>query len=114
MRPQPEREPRAAGPPGPSGPPGPPGPPGKLPIVKLWQPDSVTYEAQVISYDGATYQALRDTAQKPGGSDWICLAVAGRDAISTPQMRGTHNKGEQYGKLDVVALNGGLVHRAPA
>jgi len=50
----------AAGPPGPSGSPraaGPPGAPGKLPIVKLWQPDSVTYEAQVVSYDGATYQA---------------------------------------------------------
>jgi len=49
-----------AAPPGPPGPPGSPGPagaPGKLPIVKLWQPDSVTYEAQVVSYDGATYQA---------------------------------------------------------
>jgi len=28
------------------GAPGPPGAPGKLPIVKLWQPDSVTYEAR--------------------------------------------------------------------
>ena len=43
---------------------------------------------QVVSYDGATYQSLRDTAQKPGGSDWICLAVADKDGI-TPRVRGT-------------------------
>src|SRR5262245_38204449 len=28
------------GPPGPEGPSGPPGPPGKLPVVKLWTPDT--------------------------------------------------------------------------
>ena len=42
----------------------------------------------------------------PGGSDWICLAVAGRDAI-TPEVRGTYKNGEQYKKLDVCAFNGG-------
>jgi hypothetical protein len=94
-----------AAPPGPPGPPGTPGAPGKLPIVKLWQPESVSYEAQVVSYGGATYQALRDTAQKPGGSDWICLAMPGRDAI-TPEVRGTYKEGEQYGKLNIVMLNG--------
>jgi hypothetical protein len=100
----------AAGPPGPSGPPGPagaPGAPGKLPIAKIWRQESVTYEAEVVCYDGSLYQALKDTAQVPGGSDRICLAVAGRDAISTPEMRGTYNKGEQYEKFDVVALDGG-------
>jgi len=95
-----------AAPPGPPGQAGPPGPPGKLPIVKIWQPESVSYEAQVVSYDGATYQALRDTAQKPGGSDWICLAVAGRDAKS-PCVRGTFNADAEYRELDIVALNGG-------
>jgi hypothetical protein len=94
-----------AAPPGPPGPPGTPGAPGKLPIVKLWQPESVSYEAQVVSYGGATYQALRDTAQVPGGSDWICLALAGRDAV-TPEVRGTYKQDEQYKKLDIVALNG--------
>jgi hypothetical protein len=98
------------GPPGPSGPPGPagaPGAPGKLPIAKIWRQDSVTYEGEVVCFDGSLYQALKDTGQVPGGSDWICLAVGGRDAISTPEVRGTYNKGEQYEKLDVVALNGG-------
>jgi hypothetical protein len=99
----------AAGPPGPSGargPSGPPGAPGKLPIVKLWQPDSVTYEAQVVSCDGATYQALRDTGQRPGGSDWICLAVRGRDAKS-PRVRGTFSADAHYQELDIVAHGGG-------
>jgi hypothetical protein len=94
-------------PPGPPGPPGPAGAPGKLPIAKIWRQDSVSYEADVVCYDGSLYQALKDTAQVPGGSDWICLAVAGRDAVSTPEVRGTYNKGERYEKLDVVALDGG-------
>ena len=72
----------------------------------------VTYEAEVVCYDGSLYQALKDTAQVPGGSDWICLAVAGRDAI-TPQVRGTYKDGEQYKKLDIVALNGASFIRAP-
>jgi hypothetical protein len=99
----------AARPPGPSGPPGAPGPqgaPGKLPIVKVWQPDSVTYEAQVVSYEGGTYQAMGDTAQKPGGTDWVCLAVPGRSAKS-PRVRGTYAADAQYEALDIVALEGG-------
>ena len=90
----------------------PPGAPGRLPIAKIWHQDSVTYEAEVVCYDGALYQALKDTAHVPGGSDWICLAVAGRDAI-TPQVRGTYKDGEQYKKLDIVALNGASFIRAP-
>ena len=73
---------------------------------------SVSYEAEFVCYDGSLYQALKDTAQVPGGSDWICLAVAGRDAI-TPQVRGTYKDGEQYKKLDIVALNGASFIRAP-
>jgi hypothetical protein len=36
------------GPPGPSGPRGEQGPPGKLPIVKLWMPETVYYEGGVV------------------------------------------------------------------
>jgi hypothetical protein len=77
-----------------------------LPVVKLWTPDTVFYEGDVVAYDGGTFQATRDTGQPPThAAHWICLAVAGKDAI-TPKVRGTYNKGEQYEKLDVVALNG--------
>jgi hypothetical protein len=89
--------------------------PGRLPVAKLWQPDSVTYEAQVVSHDGASYQALRDTAQMPGGSDWICVARAGRDGRDglTPNVRGTFNAYKTYARLDVVEFdNGGLVASA--
>src|SRR5262249_41492030 len=79
---------------------------GKLPIAKIWRQDSVTYEAEVVCYDGSLYQALKDTAQVPGGSDWICLALAGRDGV-TPDVRGTYKPGKDYKYLDIVALNGG-------
>jgi hypothetical protein len=49
---------------------------------------------------------LRDTAQKPGGSDWIRLAVAGKDGI-TPRVRGTFSADAQYQELDIVAHGGG-------
>jgi hypothetical protein len=61
--------------------------PGKLPVAKIWYPESVIYEAEVVSYDGALRQACKDTAQVPGGSDWICVARAGRDGL-TPNARG--------------------------
>jgi hypothetical protein len=77
-----------------------------LPVVKLWTPDTVFYEGDVVAYDGGTFQATRDTGQPPThAAHWICLAVAGKDAI-TPKVRGTYQQGEQYSKLDVVALNG--------
>jgi hypothetical protein len=94
------------GPPGPAGPSGPPGAPGKLPVVKLWTPDTVFYEGDVVAFDGGTFQAIRGTGQPPThAAHWLCLAVAGKDGI-TPKVRGTYQQGEQYSKLDVVALNG--------
>src|SRR5262245_12420922 len=50
----------AMGPPGPSGPRGEQGPPGKLPMVKLWVPETVFYAGDVVAYDGGTFQAKRD------------------------------------------------------
>jgi hypothetical protein len=73
-------------------------------LAKQHRQDSVTYQAEVVCYGGSMFQALKDT-QVPGGSDWICLALAGRDAI-TPQVRGTYKSGEQYNKLDICAMNG--------
>jgi hypothetical protein len=84
---------------------GPEGPRGKLPIAKLWKQGTVSYEADVVVYDGACFQALRDTAQTPGGVDWICLAAMGGTA-RTPTVRGTYDEKANYGALDIVALDG--------
>jgi hypothetical protein len=94
------------GPLGPAGPRGEQGPPGKLPLVKLWTPETVYYEGDVVAYDGGTFQARRDTGQPPSHADWICLATAGRDGNSIT-VRGTFNETAEYRRLDVVALNGG-------
>jgi hypothetical protein len=94
------------GPPGPGGPRGEQGPPGKLPLVKLWTPETVYYEGDVVAYDGGTFQARRDTGQPPSHADWICLATAGRDGNSIT-VRGTFNETAEYRRLDVVARNGG-------
>src|SRR5262249_1739523 len=94
------------GPPGPSGPRGEEGPPGKLPLVKLWMPETVYYEGDVVAYDGGTFQAQRDTGQPPSHAHWICLAAAGRDGKAIA-VRGTVNEAAEYHRLDVVALNGG-------
>jgi hypothetical protein len=94
------------GPPGPSGPRGEEGPPGKLPIVKLWTPETVYYAGDVVAYDGGTFQAMCDTGQPPSHAHWICLAAAGRDGKSIA-VRGTFDETAEYHLLDVVALNGG-------
>jgi hypothetical protein len=51
-----------------------------LPLVKTYVADAVHYPGDVVTHDGSTYQALRDTARAPPVDDWICLARAGRDA----------------------------------
>jgi hypothetical protein len=103
-----------AGPRGEAGIPGPcgergekgdPGPAGKLPIVKAYQPDTVHYESDVVAHGGATYQALRDTGRAPPHvDDWICIASAGRRAV-TPTVRGTFVTTARYKKLDIVTFD---------
>jgi hypothetical protein len=85
---------------------------GTLPVVKLWRPNLVHYAREVVAFDGATFQALKDTGQAPNTEDWICLATAGRDGRDGVdgrplRVRGTHREGEHYEALDVVAHNGG-------
>jgi hypothetical protein len=50
--------------------------PGTLPAVKTYRPDTVHYAGHLVVHQGATYQALRDTARAPSHDDWVCLAIA--------------------------------------
>jgi hypothetical protein len=78
------------------------GPPGKLPIVRAWKADEVSYAGDVVTHEGATWQAARDTGKAPGtGRDWIVLAVGGRDAQAMI-VRGTFKPDTAYQALDVV------------
>jgi hypothetical protein len=80
--------------------------PGKLPIAKAWQPESVTYQAEYRTHEGGLWQARRDTAKIPSISDdWVCVAAAGRDAL-TPTIRGTFEVGIKYKNLDIVVSDG--------
>jgi hypothetical protein len=74
--------------------------------VKLWTPGCVSYEGEVAAYNGGAYQALRDTAQVPGGTDWIILAAAGVNGKSF-QIKETYDPEVQYSAFDVVAREGG-------
>lgn len=86
---------------------GEPGPPGKLPMVRAWA-DGVHYEADVVTHEGAVYQAQRDTGREPPHEDWLLIAAPGRDGEDGRSMtiRGTWSAADVYARLDVVALNG--------
>jgi hypothetical protein len=82
--------------------------PGKLPIAKTWRPETVVYQAEFVCHDGALWQARKDTAQAPGGADWVCVARAGHDGRDglTPNICGTYDAHKTYEQLDIVALDG--------
>jgi hypothetical protein len=116
---------------GEQGPPGPVGPPGEsiigpmgakgdrgdrgdqgstgmLPIVKQWIAGAVFYAADVVSWDGETFQAKCDTAAPLDSAEhWTCLARAGQDGTDgrSLNIRGTYEPGTGYKALDVVTLN---------
>jgi hypothetical protein len=76
-----------------------------LPLAAAWT-EVVHYRGQVVTHQGGTYQALRDTGRAPGTEDWICLAAPGRAARQIV-VRGTYHEQGEYAALDIVALNGG-------
>ncbi len=96
----------APGTPGAPGPRGLDGPPGKMPLARVYVADAVSYQGDVVTWQGETWQALKDTGRPPPHADWACLAAKGRDAVA-PRVRGTFNAKQAYAALDVVALDGG-------
>jgi hypothetical protein len=87
---------------------GPEGPVGKFPSVRAYRAGKVHYEADVVTHDGATYQAIRDTGNPPSHEDWNCLAKNGADGEdgASVMIAGTYDEHVTYNKLVVVALNG--------
>jgi hypothetical protein len=73
--------------------------------VRAYKGGKVHYEADVVTHDGAAYQATRDTGNAPPHEDWICLARSGEDGSSV-KIAGTYDEAATYAKLVVVALNG--------
>jgi len=66
----------------------------------------VTYQSEFVTYDGALWQARKDTVTTPGGAAWLCVARAGRDAV-TPTVRGKFDAHMKYKELDIIAIDGG-------
>jgi hypothetical protein len=99
------------GPQGVKGEPGQDGAPGKLPKVKKWKMGAVSYEGDVVTFDGSLYQAQRDTAMDPfDNKDWVCLAISGRNGENGKDgrswtIRGTYDAAKTYQAFDVVTKN---------
>lgn len=93
---------------GPAGERGIAGSPGKLPVISEWQ-DRVYHESDVVTLDGSTYQAQRDTGKAPPHDDWRCIARAGNDGADGRSLnfRSTWSADETYAGLDVAILDGG-------
>jgi hypothetical protein len=73
--------------------------------VRDYVEGAVHYSGDVVVHLGSTYQARSDTARMPPHGDWICLARAGRDAIS-PKVKHRYSEELSYDALDIVSLNG--------
>jgi hypothetical protein len=77
------------------------------PRIRPYEEGRVHYEGELVTDQGSSYQALKDTGRAPPNQDhWICIATGGLDGQS-PRVRGTYKPGERYTRLDIVALNGG-------
>jgi hypothetical protein len=82
---------------------------GRLPVARAWAPDTVTYRGAFVVDDGSTWQAVTDTAKRPGaGEDWVCIAKGGRDGVDgkSPYVRGVFDLRDCYSAMDVIAYEG--------
>jgi hypothetical protein len=75
----------------------------KLPAARAYALGRVHYRHDIVTQEGSTYQAVRDTAAAPSGSeDWTCLAHSGKDGASL-RLRGAYSTQASYKALDVVS-----------
>lgn len=90
------------------GAPGAQGPPGAFSEPREWTGGAVHYRAELVTHQGATWFARRDTASRPPGDDWILIAAAGepgRDAL-TGEVCGLYEPAREYRKFDLVTFHG--------
>jgi hypothetical protein len=65
--------------------------------------------ASSVAFNGAMFQALRDTARRPGvGGDWLCVARGGKDGRDGKPIvfRGGFDTCDAYAEGDLVACEG--------
>lgn len=92
------------GEPGLPGPAGVAGPPGKFAPPKAWA-KGVHYESALVTHDGSTYCAARDTGEEPPHEDWIVVAARGEPPY-VGEVRGLFDPKVTYRRFDLVSLNG--------
>jgi len=83
--------------------------PGRFPQARPWRSGAVTYQGELVTCGGSTFQAARDTAQEPGdGNDWIVIALAGKPGGNgiSPTVRGSYDATVRYRELDIVTHQG--------
>jgi hypothetical protein len=80
-----------------------------LPQAKAFAPGEVHYRGDVVTWDGCTFQAKRDTATQPPSDSWTLLAAAGRNGRDAkwPEVKGLYAEAAEYRCLDIVASDGG-------
>jgi hypothetical protein len=83
--------------------------PGRMPIARAYEPETITRAGHLVAFNGAAFQALRDTARRPGaGGDWICVSRAGKDGRDGKSIvfRGVFDTREAYAEDDLVGYEG--------
>ena len=97
-------EPGPAGAAGEKGIDGAQGAPGKFPVPRRWT-RGVSYESSIVTHEGSTWCAVRDTAEPPPHEDWTLIAERGADA-PVGDVCGLWKEGVNYSKYDLVSKDG--------
>jgi hypothetical protein len=83
--------------------------PGRMPIARAYEPDTITRAGHFVAFNGGLFQAIRDTARRPGvGQDWLVVARGGKDGVDGKSvvLRGTFDLRDAYTLGDLVGFEG--------